>query len=104
MKDEYAQEYTDRFQEDVLVNTAQLGLEAQQFFASNIGRLVVSRAEKQIEEAYKALSIVDPDSPSDIRQLQFDIAVARAVPGWLSLVIQDGVVAERQIDEEEGIV
>lgn len=99
--DEYNQQYTDAFQEDRLLQTAQLGLDAQRFFSSNVGRLIVSKAEKQIEDGYKALSIADPDNPGQIRALQFDIAVARAVPQWVAHVIQDGVVAERQIREEE---
>lgn len=96
--DEYEQESAV---EDGLLRKARMGMEAERFFGSNVGRLILAEAEKRIEDGYKALSLVDPDDPGKVRSYQFDIAVARAVPEWLGRVIHEGVVATRTIQEED---
>jgi len=89
------------FQDDPLFARAMLGQEAERFIKGPVGRHVIARAEKQIEQAYQALSVADPEDPKLIRDLQHKISVARAVPHWLALAVQDGIMAEQQIEREE---
>lgn len=96
--DEYDQEPAA---EDGLLRKARMGMEAERFFGSNVGRLILAEAEKRIEVGYKALSLVDPDDPKKVRAYQFSIAVARAVPEWLQTVIRDGHEAARVIRQED---
>lgn len=91
----------DLFRDDPLFARAMLGQEAERFMNSPVGRHVISRAETEIEHAYQALSVADAENPKLIRDLQNRIAVARAVPQWLALAVQDGVMAEQQIQNEE---
>lgn len=100
-RDEYMMEFDENFQNDRLLNTARLGIEASRFFAGPVGKHVIAKSEEQIEEAYKRLSVENPDDAGAIRQHQFDIAVARAIPTWLATAITNGLHAERQIEEEE---
>lgn len=99
--DEYGQAHQGNILDDMMLVKARHGIEAERFFHSNVGRLIVAKAEEEIGKAYKALSLVDPDNASQVRAYQFDIAVARAVPEWLAVIIQEGEVAARTIREEE---
>lgn len=87
--------------DDPLFARATLGIEADKFLSGRVGQYVISRAEEEIEAAYKALAVVDPDDTGLVRTLQSRIAVARAVPNWLGLAIADGIQAEAGIQEEE---
>lgn len=91
----------DLFRDDPLFAKAMLGQEAERFMNGNVGRHVVRQAEKEIEQAYQALSVADPEDAALIRKLQTRIAVARAIPQWLALAVQDGYMAEEQIQREE---
>jgi hypothetical protein len=99
--DEYMQEF-DMVENDRQLQAASMGIEAERFLRSKLGKYILERVEQEIEEGYKALSIADPDSPGSIRHHQFNIAVARTVPQWLAAVIRDGRAAEAAIREEEG--
>lgn len=92
---------SDEFADDALMTAARLGMEAESFIAGNLGRHIIARAEREIEKAYKELAIVDADNASQVRELQKQIGVARAVPIWLAEAIAEGHQAEAQIREEE---
>ena len=87
--------------DDPLFARATLGIEAERFMRSRVGLFIIDRAEQEIERAYQDLAAVDPENSAAIRALQSQIAVARAIPQWLGLAIQDGVQAESLIEEEE---
>lgn len=87
--------------DDPLFARATLGIEAEKFLGSRIGRFIIERAEEEIEQAYQKLAVVDPEDTGVIRDLQGQIAVARAIPNWVGLAIQDGIQAEAIIREEE---
>lgn len=91
----------DLFRDDPLFARAMLGQEAAAFMRGPVGRHVIRRAEQEIEQAYQALSLADAENPKLIRELQHQIAVARAIPQWLATAIQEGFLAEQQIEREE---
>ena len=97
VRDDYYTELLD----DPAMKIARLGLEAQKFLTSNLGRELIQSAEADIERAYQALAIADPEDSGTIRARQFDIAVARYLPHWIDNVIRQGLEAERQIELEE---
>lgn len=86
---------------DPLIKKAQLGIEAQTFIESNLGKYVIARAEKQIDEANMSLSTADPFDASNIAHLQSKIAVARAAVQWIAEAVNEGYAAENTIHEQE---
>jgi hypothetical protein len=100
---EYHNEREAQFLHDPLIKKAQLGIEAQTFIESNLGRYVVERAERQIDEANMSLSQADPFDPAQIAHLQNKIAVARAAVQWIAEAVNEGYAAERTIEAQEAI-
>lgn len=86
---------------DPLVRKAQLGIEAQTFIESNLGKYVIARAEKQIDAANMALSEVDPFDSARVAHLQAKIGVARAAVQWIAEAVNEGYAAENAIHEQE---
>ena len=91
----------DLFRDDPLFAKAMLGQEATRFMNGQVGRHVVARAEREIEQAYQALSVADAEDPRLIRDLQNQIAIARAIPQWLASAVNEGLLAEVQIQQED---
>ena len=72
----------------------QLGIEAEAFIHSAVGRYLVGRAEDERQRALEALGTVDPEDAKLIRELQNQHWRSNAVSGWLAEAIQDGAHAE----------
>lgn len=84
-----------------LLKDAQLGIEAQAFFNSPIGRMLQERAEIEITEALKLLATVDPEDTKRITKLQNQFYRAESFMGWISEAINTGLYAETEILNDE---
>jgi uncharacterized FAD-dependent dehydrogenase len=75
-----------------------LGMDAEAFMRSNVGRYLAQRAAEEIEVARTSLETVDPEDAKAVRDLQFVIAVARATTSWMKEAIDDGRNAAEQLE------
>lgn len=87
--------------EDLLLTEARIGIEAEQFLRTSVGQYLIGRAELEEREALESLGEVDPENAKAVREAQFRLQVARAVPRWLSDAIQSGRIAQTVIEAEE---
>jgi hypothetical protein len=94
-------ERAQQFADDFSLKRAVLGIEAQRFLATPLGRRLLEVAEQDIEDGYKRLAVVNPTDTAAILKAQFDIAVARYIPQALNAIINEGVAAENTIEREE---
>jgi len=75
----------------------QMGVEAEQFARSSLGRYVIGRAKLEERQAIEKLATLDPSNVNAIRQTQSDLLRARSFPQWILELVQDGEEAERQL-------
>lgn len=87
--------------EKVLVATASLGVEAEVFLASDLGRYLLGRAEKELEDARTRLETASPLDTETLRVLQDQAWRARSFRQWLGELVSDGKAAHGQLEQEE---
>lgn len=85
---------TDR---DELLAAVEIGIEAESFLSTNIGKFLTDRAEAELHEALNALKDVDASKPDEVRKLQNQAWRAESVQKWLAEVIQSGWNAEEML-------
>ena len=83
--------------EPELIKQVALGLDAEAFLNTSLGKYLVTRAEEMIAGARDALETVAPEDTEKIRALQNQCTVGREVQYWLAEVITAGQAAEREI-------
>jgi hypothetical protein len=81
-----------------LLAEAQLGIEAEAFLESPLGRHIADRIEREIGEAQTALETVCPLDTEAVRALQNKAKVARLVKDWLLEAIVNGRYAHDELD------
>jgi predicted ATP-dependent serine protease len=84
-----------------LIKEAQLGIEAEEFLATDLGRYLIARANEEREEAIELLITEDPNNIRAITKLQNKIAVVDSIQTWIANAIQNGYYAESEIRESE---
>lgn len=84
-----------------LIKEAQLGIEAETFLSSDLGRYIIARAEADRMDALEQLATVNPNDILAITKLQNKIAVVDSIQGWIAEAIQNGYYAEIEIKESE---
>ncbi len=82
-----------------LFTAVEMGLDAQAFLESRLGKYLVQRAEDERDEAMDELKGADSDSPKLIRSLQNRIWRAEQFQYWIAELIQSGNLAEEQLKE-----
>lgn len=80
---------------------ALVGKDAEEFLKSDIGRLLLARAEEEEKEAMEELAKVSPWRRRRIRELQNRVWRARSVVGWLVEVVNAGKQALATLDSRE---
>lgn len=75
---------------DELIAAAELGEEARQFLASDLGRLILGLADQEVELAKEELLKVDPTDIAAVQRIQAKAALAGKFKGWLVGILQDG--------------
>lgn len=76
---------------------AQLGVEADAFCRSDLGRYLLGRAKQEEHDALAALGEVDPHKPEAVIDLQNALWRARSFRQWILEAIQGGTEAEKQL-------
>lgn len=84
-----------------LLAEADLGLQAQEFMRSDLGRHLVGCAHQEIAEAQAALSTVAPWRRRRITDLQNRIWRANFLLSWLRELLLSGKVAGNALEEAE---
>lgn len=79
-----------------------LGIEAESFLSSGVGRFLVDRAETEVEQAINALKVADPADIEGIRKLQNMIHRGESIQYWLAECIQAGFNAEELLNQSDG--
>ena len=80
--------------------TVSLGIDAETFVLSPLGKYLIGRAEHEVEQAVEQLKRVAPEDAKVIAALLHHIRVAESVPRWLADAIQAGHNAEYQLRTE----
>lgn len=87
--------------DDMDVQKAQLGIEADAFRRSNLGRFLIDRAAVEIEQQMQALKDADSDDAKLNRDIRMRIKVAEQFTTWIEEAIRSGIEAERRINAED---
>jgi hypothetical protein len=80
-----------------------LGIQAEDFLRSPIGRYLVGRAQIEVEAAVEELKHAHPEDPAIIRKLQNRITLMESFGAWLQDAIANGNNAEAQLKHQEGL-
>jgi hypothetical protein len=80
-----------------LMRTAALGMDAEAFLGSTLGKQLVQRANDEIDAAVEELKRADPENVKQIRELQNHIWKAESFINWLGEIYQEGNNAELQL-------
>lgn len=78
-----------------------LGVEAENFLNSSLGRTMIARANIEVEAAKNALVDVDPGDVSRIIELQNIVVRFRCFESWINEVIVAGEVAYDEYKQGE---
>jgi len=73
----------------------------EDFWRSEIGQYALGRCEQIITDCKNKLVKVDPDDADAIRQLQFEIYKAGAVPGFFNELLAEGRQALNVIESTD---
>ena len=84
----------------LLMAEAELGIEAQRFFNTDLGRYLIGRIEQEISSAKDAFADVDLEDRSAVWGLQEQIKRASLVKQWIAEVIMNGQNAEKILTHE----
>ena len=87
-------------EEDQLLTTAVIGVEAERFRSTRVGRKMEDRARAKIANAQNALVTVEPTDTEKIRALQNEAKLGAMFLTWLDDLIHDGQQAEEDIQKE----
>lgn len=75
---------------DTLIAESELGEEARNFLASDLGKCLIGLAQQELMEAQEKLERVDPDNKSEINKLQMQAWRGRSFENWLKGLVADG--------------
>jgi hypothetical protein len=86
-------------EENRLLGEAQLGIEAEAFMRSQIGRYLVQRAQNEIEEETALLIDADPDDIKTGRDIRNRIERCRMFLTWMTEAVNVGRKAHEELRE-----
>lgn len=88
---------------DQFVTIARLGIDAETFIRTPLGRFLEGKARAEEADALIALVDADPEDAKINRELRNQIHVARMFLSWINDAIEAGQQAHRQLQEMEGL-
>jgi len=88
---------------DQFVTIARLGIDAETFIRTPLGRFLEGKARAEEADALIALVDADPEDVKANRELRNQIHVARMFLSWINDAIEAGQQAHRQLQEMEGL-
>lgn len=77
-----------------LLGEISLGIEAESFLESEVGKRLIARAESERDDAVNELKTADPENAKQIRDLQNRIWLAESFQKWIAEIISSGWNAE----------
>lgn len=83
------------------LRAAKLGIEAERFLHSALGRHLVDRAQDEINDYVDKLVVADPEDTKINRELRNEIKVRESVINWINEVISSGKTAESYLESIE---
>ena len=86
---------------DETLERANLGVEAESFLVSPLGRHIQARAEAEIDEAVVLLIDADPEDVKLGRSIRFKIEVAQGILTWLAEAVNDGRQAALELRQQD---
>ena len=101
MEDEEELPFYDQGQDRARkIRAVELGLEAQKFLRSKVGRALVDKAEHEKGAFLEALVEADPDDVTVNRAIRNEIKLRELAVNWLLEIIGTGGLAENEIHED----
>jgi len=88
---------------DITVEKAQLGIEADQFLSTPLGRYLLERSETDVERLKEALVATDANDTTRNQQIRNKIYIARQFRDWITEVIAEGHMAYDELREREAL-
>jgi len=86
-------------QEDELLNRARLGIEAEQFLRSSIGKYLMERSDELIDiETNKLIQCDSSDLQANI-DARNGIQIGALIQQWLTDAVDEGQIAQYEINE-----
>ena len=91
-------------QQEINATLAQveIGLDAEQFLNSKLGKYLIGVAQQESDEAMRELKFVDPTNSGKIMQLQIKAQVAEAAIKWIGEAVLIGRQSEHSLMQIEG--
>lgn len=84
-----------------MIAELELGLQAEEWFATPLGKYVLGCIEQEIAAAKDDFETVDIQDAQKVRELQDRIKRANTVKSWFAELIQRGRDAETMLTERE---
>ena len=82
-----------------LLKQAQLGIEAQAFLTTELGKFLLQKSDNELDEAYQQLLTVKPSDTDALLQWQGQAQTAIHFKQWLSEAILTGNYAESELKD-----
>ena len=86
---------------DELLSIARMGVDAEAFVRTPLGRFLVGKADREIAEATTELIAADPEDAKANRELRNRIHVASMFREWMRDAIEIGHAAHDQLQDLE---
>jgi hypothetical protein len=80
---------------------AKLGIEAEAFERSAIGKYLYDLIEVQVEDLTAKLVAADPNDIAENNRLRNEIKTRAMIPVWIKEAINSGRMAVQRIEDEE---
>lgn len=86
-----------------VLEVAKLGVEAEAFLTSQLGKKLFSRAEQEIMQEVEKLVAADPEDAILGRAIRSRIAVAESVMKWIIEIVNDGRAAHQELKQMDDL-
>lgn len=86
---------------DQFLNIARLGIDAEAFMSTPIGRFINGKAQAELDQAMNELVDADPDDAKANRDIRNRIHVVSMFLNWIGEAIAAGNEAHRNLKEAE---
>lgn len=87
--------------EDPVVRTAVTGKVVEDFLTSEVGRLIATYAQEQVDISTEKLKVVSPLRLFAVSRLQLEISLWEGLLTKLANVVTDGLSATKLLEEGE---
>jgi hypothetical protein len=86
---------------EVLVDTAVLGKQIDEFCRSDVGRFLLENIDNEYNQGMSELKDVNPDEPKSVRAAQNKVWRAEQLRSWLKTAIHAGLKATEVLENRE---